>query len=70
MPDALPAALIAVLLVHLPIALWVAVDARRRTLRHPEAYWLGIVVPAAGFVVIPYYLSVRDSLPTRESAER
>jgi hypothetical protein len=66
MPDAVPALLVGVLLAQLPIALWVAVDARRRNLRTPEMYWLGIVVPAAGFVVILYYFSARERLPTRD----
>jgi hypothetical protein len=43
----------------------VYVDARRRRLEHPEVYWLGILVPAAGFVVILYYLSERKDLPTK-----
>jgi len=66
MPDAVPALFVGALLAQLPIAVLVALDARRRNLRNPEMYWLGIVVPAAGFVVILYYVSARDSLPTQE----
>ncbi|WP_338740182.1 hypothetical protein [Haloplanus salilacus] len=64
MPDAVPALLVGALLAQFPIAVWVALDARHRNLRNPEMYWLGIVVPAAGFVVILYYFSARERLPT------
>ncbi|MFC4543140.1 hypothetical protein ACFO5R_14515 [Halosolutus amylolyticus] len=55
--------LVAVLAVQLPIAVLVAVDARRLGLANPERYELGILVPAGGLVVILVYLSRRRELP-------
>ena len=35
----------------------------------PPTYSLGIVVPAAGFVVVLYYLSERKTLPRGDGEE-
>lgn len=61
--DVALALLVGALAVQLPIAVLVYVDARRLGLENPETYWLGILVPAGGFVVILYYLSARRTLP-------
>jgi len=55
-----------VVFAQLPIAIIVYFDARRLGLKQPEKYELGIIVPAAGFIVILYYLSNRRELPKRE----
>ncbi|WP_459877225.1 hypothetical protein [Halorubrum gandharaense] len=54
-----------VVFAQLPIAIIVYFDARRLGLKQPEKYELGIIVPAAGFIVILYYLSNRRDLPKR-----
>lgn len=59
-------ALILAVSIQYPLALVVYLDARRLRLKDPETYALGIIVPAAGFVVILYYLSERDSFPRRD----
>lgn len=69
MVDPAFAALVVGLAVQYPIALLIYLDARRRGLRDPGIYGLGIVVPAAGFVVALYYLSERDGLPTADDVE-
>jgi hypothetical protein len=56
-------ALMVGLTAQYPLGLVVYLDARRLGLRDPSTYGLGIVVPAAGFVVALYYLSERDTLP-------
>jgi len=63
MADPAFAVLIVALAVQYPVAALVYLDARRLGLRDPGTYGLGIVVPAAGFVVALYYLSVRRELP-------
>ena len=66
MSDAV-ALLIAVFIFgQLPISILVRFDARRLGLKQPEKYELGIIVPAAGFIVILYYLSNRRELPKRD----
>ena len=62
MVDPAFAALIAVLVAQYPLGVVVYLDARRLGLRDPAIYGLGIVVPAAGFVVVLYYLSERGRL--------
>jgi hypothetical protein len=57
------AALTVGLAAQYPLGFAVDLDARRFGLRDPAIYGLGIVVPAAGFVVALYYLSARDTLP-------
>jgi hypothetical protein len=60
-------ALMVGLTAQYPLALVVYLDARRLGLRDPAIYGLGIVVPAAGFVVVLYYLSARDTLPRADA---
>ena len=63
MVDPAFAALFVALVAQYPVAVVVYLDARRLGLRDPATYGLGIVVPAAGFVVALYYLSERATLP-------
>jgi len=67
MVDPAFAALMIGLAVQYPLGFAVYLDARRLGLRDPAIYGLGIVVPAAGFVVALYYLSARDTLPRADS---
>ena len=60
-------ALVVGLAAQYPLGFVVYLDARRLGLRDPAIYGLGIVVPAAGFVVALYYLSERDALPRADS---
>ncbi|WP_416839404.1 hypothetical protein [Haloferax sp. DFSO52] len=62
-------ALVGVLLVQFPIALFMYFDAKRLNLENPQKYWFGVTVPAAGFVVILYYFSARKDLPRKEPEE-
>ncbi|MFD1685714.1 hypothetical protein [Halobellus litoreus] len=55
--------LVGALLVQLPLGVVMYFDAKRLNLKDPELYWLGVVVPTAGFVVILYYFSKRRDLP-------
>ena len=57
------AVLVVALVAQYPVAVAVYLDARRLGLRDPATYGLGIVVPAAGFVVVLYYFSERATLP-------
>ncbi len=57
---------LAALALQFPIAILVYIDAKRLDLENPERYWLGIVVPAGGLVVVLYYLSERKTLPRKE----
>ena len=41
-------------------------DAKRLNLENAEGYAMGILVPTGGFVVVPYYVSQRRTLPKRE----
>ncbi|WP_049986916.1 hypothetical protein [Halobellus rufus] len=60
--------LLGAVLIQLPLGVVMYLDAKRLGLQNPEQYWLGVVVPAAGFVVILYYFSERRNLPkTSES---
>jgi hypothetical protein len=63
MADLVVLVLLALLGVQIPIAALVYLDARRLGLKDPEKYWLGILIPTGGFVVIPVYLSRRRELP-------
>jgi len=67
MVDPAFAALIVGLAAQYPLGFAVYLDARRLGLRDPTVYGLGIVVPAAGFVVALYYLSERDTLPRADA---
>jgi len=44
------------------MAILVYIDARRLGLENPEQYDLGIILPAAGFLVFVYYVSKRGTL--------
>lgn len=58
--------LFAALAVQLPTGVLVYLDAKRLGLKDPEVYWLGVIVPVGGFVVILYYLLRRRDLPRKE----
>ncbi|WP_311171812.1 hypothetical protein [Halobellus ordinarius] len=60
--------LIGVLFLQYPLAVVMYLDARRLNLKHPEQYWLGVVVPTVGVVVILYYFSARRTLPRQSEA--
>jgi hypothetical protein len=53
--------------IQIPIGILMYFDAKRLNLKNPEVYWLGVGVPAAGFIVILYYISERKSLPKKET---
>jgi hypothetical protein len=55
--------------IQIPVGALLYLDARRLGLEDPEIYWLGVVVPAAGFVVVLYYLSERKDLPRRDPGD-
>ena len=61
--------LVGLTLVQLPLGVLLYFDAKRLNLKDPELYWLGVVVPTVGFVVILYYLSERKNLPKQSSAD-
>lgn len=61
--------LVGALLIQLPLGVVMYFDAKRLNLKNPEVYWLGVVVPTVGFVVILYYFSERRSLPKASEAD-
>ena len=61
--------LVGALLIQLPLGVVMYFDARRLGLKHPEQYWLGVVVPTVGFVVILYYFSERRNLPRKSEPD-
>jgi len=61
--------LVGALLVQLPLGVVMYFDAKRLGLKDPEVYWLGVVVPTVGFVVILYYVSERKNLPKKDDAD-
>jgi len=63
MTDPLVLLLVLLIFLQLPVSLLVRYDAKRLGLRQPVKYELGIVVPAAGFIVLFYYLADRRDLP-------
>ncbi|SEH40208.1 hypothetical protein SAMN05192561_101604 [Halopenitus malekzadehii] len=69
MPELVVLVLLALLVVQIPIAAIVYLDARRLGLENPEIYWLGILIPTGGLIVIPVYLSRRRELPRESSTE-
>ncbi|XVH33185.1 hypothetical protein ACNS7O_16565 (plasmid) [Haloferacaceae archaeon DSL9] len=59
--------LVGLILLQLPLALYVYVDAKHRKIENPEVYSLGIwVAPLAGILVFAVYMSRRDELPRRD----
>ena len=67
MADVVPLVLLGALALQIPIGILMYVDAKRLGLKNPELYWLGVVVPTAGFVVILYYFSERRNLPRKDT---
>jgi len=59
--------IIGVIAIQIPIGVLMYFDAKRLNLKNPDKYWLGVIVPAAGFIVILYYFSERKSLPKKET---
>lgn len=55
------------LLVQIPLAILVAIDARRLDLENPTMYELGILVPMGGLAVVAAYLYNRNSLPSKSA---
>ena len=66
MSDLVPFLLAGVVAIQIPIGIVMYFDAKRLDLKNPEMYWLGVVIPAAGFVVILYYFAERGNLPKEE----
>lgn len=69
MPDLVYLFFVGAIAIQIPIGILMYFDAKRLNLRNPETYWLGVIIPAAGFVVILYYLSERKSLPKKETED-
>ncbi|SDK83244.1 hypothetical protein [Natronorubrum texcoconense] len=65
MSDLILVLLVGLFAIQIPMAVLVYIDARRLGLENPEQYDLGIILPAAGFLVFAYYLSKRGSLARR-----
>ena len=61
--------LVGVTLIQLPIGVVLYFDAKRLNLKDPELYWLGVIVPTLGFVVILYYVSERKNLPKKSESD-
>jgi len=61
--------LVGLTLVQLPLGVLLYFDAKRLGLQDPEKYWLGVIVPTLGFVVILYYVSERKNLPKQSDAD-
>ncbi|MFD1599671.1 hypothetical protein [Halobellus rarus] len=61
--------LVGVTLVQLLFGVVMYFDAKRLDLQDPEQYWLGVVVPTIGFVVILYYFSERKNLPKQSKSD-
>ena len=61
--------LVGVTLIQLPLGVVLYFDAKRLNLKDPELYWLGVVVPTVGFVVILYYVSERKNLPKQSESD-
>jgi len=54
MSELVPFLLVGAVAIQIPIGIVMYFDAKRLDLKDPEVYWLGVVIPAAGFVVILY----------------
>ena len=65
MSDLVLALLVGLFVIQIPMAVLVYIDARRLGLENPEQYDLGIILPAAGFLVFAYYSSHWKSVHTR-----
>jgi len=66
MSELVPFLLVGAVAIQIPIGIVMYFDAKRLDLKDPEVYWLGVVIPAAGFVVILYYFAERRNLPKKE----
>jgi hypothetical protein len=69
MSDLVPVLLAGAVAIQIPLGIVMYFDAKRLNLKDPETYWLGVVIPAAGFVVILYYFAERRELPKEEHAD-
>jgi hypothetical protein len=70
MSDLVPFLLVGAVAIQIPIGTAMYFDAKRLDLKDPEVYLLGVVLPAAGFVVILYYFAEWRFLPQNERAIR
>ena len=59
--------LVGAVAIEIPIGVLIYFDAKRLNLKDPEMYWLGVILPAAGFIVILYYFSERKKLPKKRN---
>jgi hypothetical protein len=69
MSDPVPPLLVGAVAIQIPLGVVMYLDARRLKLKDPEVYWLGVVIPAAGFVVVLYYFAERRNLPKKEQED-
>lgn len=69
MPELVRLVFYGILVAQYPFGLLMYYDAKRLDLKNPEMYLHGVVVPAAGFLVMLYYVSERKNLPKRETEE-
>jgi hypothetical protein len=69
MSDLVPFLLVGAVAIQIPIGIVMYFDAKRLDLKDPEVYWLGVVIPAAGFIVILYYFAERRNLPKKEEED-
>jgi len=68
MAETIPLAIAGVGLLQFVLGIVAYVDANRRELDYPVAYFYGISIPLVGFFVLAAYLSRREELPTRDLA--
>lgn len=66
MSESVPVLFAVLIAVQVPVGIVLYFDAKRLNLRNPEKYWFGVIIPAAGFLVILYYFSERTNLPKEE----
>ena len=66
MSDVVLLLLVAAIVLQIPVGVLVNFDAKRLGLKNPEKYAMGILLPTAGFVVIPYYFVERKNFPREE----
>ena len=61
--------LVGAVAIEIPIGVLIYFDAKRLNLKDPEMYWLGVILPAAGFIVILYYFSERKKLQKKKETD-
>ena len=69
MPELAYLLFVGAIAIQIPVGILMYFDAKRLNLKSPETYWLGVLIPAAGFLVILYYISERKTLPKKETED-